>query len=213
MHLLVIEDRPGIAVRSAEALEQAGHHVHRCHETNAKTFPCQALTAACPLEGRHPIDLVVDVRCGTDDTATTGEAGGTCALRRDVPVLVDGRTDPFPGWAAVRREDEDLLPACERAVADHGRARAAAIEAEVDRMIGCSASEGSVVAFTRTGTGTRIHVQVPVEVNPQLAGAIATRVHAVERDRGAVHTVLDISVTGVDHAASNDFVRGSDVGG
>lgn len=197
MHLLVIEDRPGIAVRSAEALERAGHHVHRCHESDAKPFPCHALTAACPLEGRDPIDLVVDVRCGTGATATAGESGGTCALRRDVPVLVDGRVDPFPGWAAVRREDEDLLPACERAVADHDRARAATIEAAVDRMIGRADDEpGSVVTFARSGTRTSIHVRVPVEVSTQLAGALATRVHAVERDRGAVHAVLDIAVTG-----------------
>ena len=33
MHLLLIEDRPGIAANSAEALERAGHHVHRCHES------------------------------------------------------------------------------------------------------------------------------------------------------------------------------------
>lgn len=198
MHLLVIEDRPGIAVRSAEALEQAGHHVHRCHESDGKAFPCRALTSACPLEAGQPIDLVVDVRAGTDETATAGESGGTCALRRDVPVLVDGRVDPFPGWAAVRREDEDLIPACERAVADHDRARAATIESEIDRMVGLDAEggAGSAVTVSRTATGTSIVVRLPIEASPQLAGAVATRVHAVERDRGAVHSVLDIAVTG-----------------
>lgn len=201
MHLLVIEDRPGIAIRSAEALEQAGHHVHRCHDTDAKAFPCRALTSACPLEGKQPIDLVVDVRSGSSASDTAGEAGGTCALRRNVPVLVDGRADPFPGWAAVRREDEDLAPACERAVADHDRARAASIEAEVDRMLdtgtGGAGDGGSAVTISRTGTGTSIQVRVPREVTPQLASAIATRVHAFERDRGVVHTVLDIGVTGL----------------
>jgi hypothetical protein len=196
MHLLLIEDRPGIAANSAEALERAGHHVHRCHESDTKAFPCAALTASCPLEGPQPIDLVVDVRGGSDATATAGEAGGTCALRRDVPVLVDGRTDPFPGWSAVRREDEDLIPACERAVADHNRARAANIEAEIDRMIGAG-SEGSAVTFSNTQTGTSILIKVPIEVTPQIAGTLATRVHAIERDRGAVHSVLDIAVTGI----------------
>lgn len=201
MHILVIEDRPGIAVRSAEALEQAGHHVHRCLDPDATSFPCLGLTAACPLEEAQAIDLVVDVRCGTSGSATAGEAGGTCALRRDVPVLVDGRTDPFPGWAAVRGEDEDLLPACERAVADHDRARAARIEAEVDRMIGAVPDRpetGSTVAFGRTATATEIRVRVPKELTPREAGAIATRVHAAERDRGAVHRVLDIAVTGTE---------------
>lgn len=197
MHLLVIEDRPGIAVRSTEALERAGHHVHRCHESDAKPFPCVGLTGDCPLEGRQPIDLVVDVRCGSDSTATAGESGGACALRRDVPVLVDGRIDPFPGWAAVRREDEDLVPACERAVADHDRARAARIETAVDQVLGLGDDDpGTLVTFSRTAIGTSIQVQVPVEVTPQLAGTLATRVHAIERDRGAVHTVLDIAVAG-----------------
>lgn len=203
MHLLVIEDRPGIAASTTDALEQAGHQVHRCIDSDAKAFPCHGLTAGCPLEASQPIDLVVDVRCGTSVTATAGEAGGTCALRRDVPVLVDGRTDPFPGWAAVRREDEDLVPACERAVADHNRARAVRIEAEVDRMLGIgteasTSGEGSKVLVERTATATSIRVQVPGDVSKQQAGAIATRVHAVERDRGADHRVVDISVTSRD---------------
>lgn len=196
MDLLVIEDRPGIAASSSEALERAGHRVHRCHESEAKAFPCHGLTSSCPLEGRQAIDLVVDVRGGTSEAATAGESGGACALRRDVPVLVDGRTDPFPGWSAVRREDEDLIPACERAVADHRRARAATLEAAVDRMLDTGTS-GSVVTFSRTEVGTSIVVKLPFEeVSPQLAGAVATRIHAVERDRGAVHSVLDIAVTG-----------------
>jgi hypothetical protein len=45
---------------------------------------------------------------------------------------------------------------------------------------------------------------VPRELTPQQAGRIATRIHAVERDRGAVHRVLDIGVAaaeGVDAPA------------
>ncbi|WP_426573753.1 hypothetical protein [Aquihabitans sp. McL0605] len=201
MHLLMIEDRPGIAASSTSALERAGHQVHRCHEGTG-SFPCRGLTGGCPLEGPQPIDLVVDVRCGTDAAATASEAGGTCALRRGVPVLVDGRTDPFPGWAAVRREDEDLLPACERALADHDRARSAPIQIEVDRLLEVHApgSGPSTVRFGRTTMGTSIQVEVPVSVSPSFAGTIAARVHAIERARGAGHRVLDIGVTGPEPA-------------
>jgi hypothetical protein len=118
LDVLLIESHPGAGAAAAHALEQAGHTVHRCFETTTRGFPCRALTDTCPLDGN--VDVAFLARDHVTPRATPLEAGVTCAVRAQVPVVECGPDilDPFAPWIAQRIDrGDDPVPACE-AVAD-----------------------------------------------------------------------------------------------
>ncbi|HEX5401620.1 MAG TPA: hypothetical protein VFX16_04880 [Pseudonocardiaceae bacterium] len=104
-----------------DALRTAGHEVSTCHE---RTGLCQALRPGshCPLDGRAPIDLMVDVR-GQEPDLTAREFGVVCAIRDRVAIAVvgvDPRTPPrvpagLRPWVTVATVDS-LLRICRDAV-------------------------------------------------------------------------------------------------
>lgn len=204
MHILAIEDRSGAGAGDARRLRALGHDVSRCYGVADRPFPCRSLAGTCPLDGADGIDLVVDSRAGASLDATASEAGGVCALRRGIPVLVRGATDPFPGWSVVQEEGEPLEAACERAVEVQARAQAALVVDEAVRVLAGHGVEvpRPTARVTRTGRRTSIAVDVAVPLDAALRGTLATRVHAVHRASASPESVLDVAVTCPDATAT-----------
>jgi len=103
--------------QSAEALEEAGFGILRCHEPGEPEFPCNALVEGrtCPLD--VGFDVVATVRARPLDTMAPGELGVVCALRHGVPLVAAGVAPdrPFGSWAAVMVEQGgELVGACEK---------------------------------------------------------------------------------------------------
>ena len=196
MRILSIEDRPGAGAGDVRPLVDAGHDIARCHAEGAPAFPCAGLLGDCPIEEPAGIDVVVDSRSAPGDRTAADEAGASCALRRGIPVLVSGADNPFADWATVRRDGEPIVDACRRAIDEGAARRAAPLRAEVERILADEAQPGGAeVRITRCGTTARIAIEVPGPVSPALAGAVAARVHAVDRRRPSPESTLDIGVT------------------
>lgn len=117
MDVLVVESEQGVADGAIEQLEQAGHHVHRCHEPGAPAFPCAGLgNDRCPLE-TGPIDVALTVRSAAGRQPTVLEDGISCALRHRIPVVVAGETalHPFEFFGATSARHDHVVETCERA--------------------------------------------------------------------------------------------------
>ena len=87
MHILVTEQKPGQSKDLALRLRYLGCSVSTCHDDN--TDMCNGVVpGGCPLEGRRPADMVVDVRGEKEFTAR--EYGAVCGARAGLPVVLTG---------------------------------------------------------------------------------------------------------------------------
>jgi len=87
MHVLVTEQNAGQGKDLALRLRYLGCRVSTCHD--GSTDVCKGVVpGGCPLEGRQPADMVVDVRGGREFTAR--EYGAVCGLRAGLPVVLTG---------------------------------------------------------------------------------------------------------------------------
>lgn len=118
MKVLVVETEPHAAAMAMAQLDTSGHQIERCHEPDqdAAGFPCFGLSSGrCPIEDGD-IDVVLTVRGPSHPGPSPLEDGVTCALRRQVPVVVAGRTTPNPFERYhVGVANQDVVGACERA--------------------------------------------------------------------------------------------------
>jgi hypothetical protein len=197
MDILVTESSAGDARMAAEQLEAAGHHVHRCHDASAATFPCAGLTSECPIAA-NPIDLVLTVRGHVRTTPSPTEDGVTCGLRHRIPVAVAGRTvmNPFEAFGAESVESEDLVAACERVAASRRPAHeevANAVMRDTLRIEG-HAVEPSEVAVQRVDGRLRVRVLVPDEVPERAREIVAVRVVGRLREFDPHAAGIDIGV-------------------
>lgn len=120
MHVLITETQFGDADEVAGLLHGAGCHVTRCHD---RAGICRALGPGrrCPLDGRDPIDLMVDVREPLAEL-TAREYGAVRAVRARIPLAIVSVTDGpamvpdgLAHWAtAVNRAE--LLDTCRAAM-------------------------------------------------------------------------------------------------
>ena len=121
MRVLLLETDRHAGDGVAKKLSAAGHDVLRCHEADLDAFPCNALCGggSCPVEHRDSVDVVVTFRAHPYPRPTAFEDGVSCALRYDVPLVVAGTTalNPFDRWTTAISTDEDIVAACERALA------------------------------------------------------------------------------------------------
>ena len=117
MHVLVTETRPGGATRLVARLRELGCRVSTCHD-NGTVCVAVAPGGGCPLDGRDPAGVVVDVRAD-DAELTAREYGAVCgvrARRQVVFVHEDPERQPAiprgmnPHMAAVRAPA--LVQAC-----------------------------------------------------------------------------------------------------
>jgi hypothetical protein len=125
MRALLLETDRHAGDSVARKLTAAGHQVLRCHEVDLDAFPCNALCAggACPLEHRESVDVVVTFRAHAYPRPRPFEDGVSCALRHDVPLVVTGTSalNPFDRWTTEITPPDDIVAACERAVAAPNR--------------------------------------------------------------------------------------------
>ena len=186
MEVLVVESEPGAADIAIVKLEALGHQVKRCHEPEAEeqSFPCIGLASGhCPLE-EDAIDVVLTVRGQSHPNPTPLEDGITCALRRRVPVVIAGRTDPNPFERfGVAVADRDIAAVCERVATDpRDDYSAVALEA-LDWTLsfrGLSVHDARV-AVTRVGRGLRVVLSLPTGASKLVGSMAAVRVSGALR--------------------------------
>jgi hypothetical protein len=115
LHVLVVENEPGVADAAVAELVTAGHHVHRCHQPGAPAFPCAAVTdpRRCPLY--RSIDVVLSVR-DSRRVVTPYELGVSCCVRAGVPVVTQAPfgADRFGHLADAHAVPGTVATTCER---------------------------------------------------------------------------------------------------
>ncbi len=185
MRTLLIEPTPAGPASLARDLDAAGHDVVRCHPPDAPSFPCAGLTDGCPLDHSMPIDVAIAVRDEARPAPTADEAAVTCAIRAGLPVVVVGPpgANPFSAWSEPCHDPADVGAASERAIAGVAERRAAPLQAEAERVIALEGVDvGSVeVTVDRDGDLAAVTVRTERPVPKDLAGVMATRIHAVDQ--------------------------------
>lgn len=191
--VLAVESAPGVAGHEIDALEAAGHRVHRCHEPDDPAFPCRAVSGAgpCPLD--EGIDVGLLVRRGIAPRPTDHEQGVGCVIRAGVPLVEEGSAilDPYEGYVTRRVLGDDLVATCEAAVDESFAPFRAAIRSLISQLLaGAGHDAGDVtIDVERTGSDLRVDLRGP-EVPERVRQAIGVRVlDAVRRERRTYGTV------------------------
>lgn len=197
LDVLVIESQPGAAVSAVQALEAAGHHVHRCYDDDSLGFPCRGVVdlVECPL-ARHT-DVALLVRGRVAPRPTELEQGASCALRAGVPLVEDGPAalDPFEPWLAAR-VDDSVVNTCE-AASDTALGE---LRREILRLAAPILSSAGILASRARchiePQATRLHVQfdLPVAVIPGVKQALAVRVLDAVRGAGRTYGPVEVTV-------------------
>jgi len=154
MDVLLLESERGSAHEVIDALHDAGHVVHRCHEAGLPAFPCNGiLSGTCPLE-RGSIDVAVTVRPHVRPAPTPLEDGVACAIRRHVPVVLvgAGALNPYERFGVVEvAEAGDVANGCEVAVGRRRREIA---------VVALDAAQQLCDAFHHDATGMTVDVDM-----------------------------------------------------
>jgi hypothetical protein len=203
MRVLVVESDRHSADKAITDLQAAGHHVVRCHEVDLPAFPCNALRdqRTCPIDHPDSVDVVLDYRAHPHPRPTPFEDGVSCSLRHQVPLVVAGTSalNPFDNWTTAIAGDDDIVEACERAVALPVERLAAPARAEVRRRLRSqpSVAEQSDVTVYRAHGQLDAIVHLPDEAE-ELDGELAVAVAAVLRahDRFATRTNVAVERSG-----------------
>jgi hypothetical protein len=125
MHVLVTESAFGESTRMVASLRRLDCQVSTCHGT---VGICRAFAPGdrCPLDGGHPVDLVIDVR---DQSAqlTAREYGVVCGTRARLPVVLVSTTPEVPVCVPAGLEsrvtgatEDSVLSTCGQAVSFRG---------------------------------------------------------------------------------------------
>lgn len=188
LDVLLIEDRPGAATDDADALEAAGHRVHRCFDHSDRSAPCRVLDGQpCPVDGG--LDVALVVRRGVVTRPTPYEAGVSCALRAGVPLVEDGtdERDPYTRFLSGRVTG-DPVAECE-AVVERSRAR---LRDEMRGLVATLAAAGGLDemldhgpgAFDLEEEGSRHHLRLTIvgpDVPTRFRNRLAVRLLDVAR--------------------------------
>lgn len=197
LDVLLIESHAGAGHPEREALERAGHRVHRCHDGRSTGFPCVGLTdpERCPV-GR--VDVALLVRRGVCPNPTNLEQGVRCVIRRRVPLVEEGTTvlDPFEPFltsrvrggvaASVERASEQGLAPLRAAILDRVRRPLGSAGVPIDQID---------LRLERRGTGLRVELTGP-DVPPTVRGAVGVRVLDAIRSDGRTWGHVDVSFAG-----------------
>lgn len=205
LNLLVLESHAGVADHSIEALEAAGHRVHRCHE-GGRAFPCVGVTSPheCPID-RH-VDAALLVRRGVAPATTPLEDGVPCALRAGIPVVEDGTDllDPYAEHITTRvTTDESVVDACERAVVESMQPLEADVAAALVPFLEANGMHAGEVGVRLEPLGEllRIHLDA-VGLPPMLVGQLSVK--AVDTVRAMRRSWATIEVTTAGTATPTD---------
>jgi len=177
LDVLVIESHQGAAESAVHALEEAGHHVHRCYD-DSRDFPCRGVIDpdGCAL-ARHT-DVAI------------------CAIGAGAPLVETGPggLDPHGAWTAVRAGD-DVVATCEapsEATLDMLRREILRLAAPV--LFGAGIlTEQTWCRLEPMATRLRVDFDLPITVAPAVKQALGVRV--LDAVRGADRTYGPVQVT------------------
>lgn len=200
LDILVLQAQPHTDDQAVEALEAAGHRVHRCHDEDATSFPCRGAleSTACPLLVEPDVALLM--RRGVRPQPTALEVGVTCALRAGVPIVELGTDllDPFAPWVSHRIASAKEAPeACMEAAQLGREPLRKAVRDRLYSLLAAADVDPAAVECTITGGSSSLHVHIdlPQAVTLRLEHAIAVRVLDAIRASGRTYGHIDVSVS------------------
>jgi hypothetical protein len=206
MRVLVIDDPAGQAAPAVDALQQAGHHVSFCHETDAGVFDCNGMPGhdGCPLD-----QTGIDVALVGGATGPTGEplvdptvrsAGAGCAMRRRVPVVIAGTpSGATPAWAddVLAPGDPDVVERIDAAARQGRIPLIEASETAARNVLERNGMGDTPVAarVVREEHRLRVMVDVEADLDDRQRERIAVRVADTVRGIDAWSPSLDVQVS------------------
>jgi hypothetical protein len=200
LDILVMEAQPHTNDGAIDALEAAGHRVHRCHDADSTGFPCRGAVdrTACPVD--LELDVALLMRRGVRPQTGPLEAGATCAIRADVPIVELGTDllDPFAPWITRRIATADEAPAACADVASNSREPLRrAIRARISALLQASGIDPGTVEVTIGGgpASLDVHLDLPEPVGVRAEHALAVRVLDAVRSSGRTYGRIDVSVS------------------
>jgi hypothetical protein len=187
MRILLTQSDGRAGLRARAVLENAGHEVLACTDERGEPFPCAGVGG-----GRCPLDegavVAVSAPGLVPPVPQAGDVGVICALRHHLPVVVVAPESL--SWLDDRTglvDPADLPAAVELAAAAPLEPHTRTCTEEARRLVG-----GDVRAtVTRVGTGLRVDIDTPDDVDDKTAQALAVRVQTAVRR-------IDRWATGVD---------------
>jgi hypothetical protein len=200
MRVLLLETDRHAGDGVARKLTGAGHQVLRCHETDLDAFPCNALCAggSCPLEHRESVDVVVTFRAHAYPRPRPFEDGVSCALRHDVPLVVTGTTalNPFDRWTTEITPPDDIVAACERALATPNPTLSEAATRVVRSTLARNGVDpaGAEVVVTRRAGRLQARAVLP-DVAGEEPDKLAVAIAATLRDTAPHSNGIDVACT------------------
>ena len=194
MHVLMPATAAPAAQILAEELEERGHPVHRCHESDDTGIGCSVLRGReCPIE-QWPIDMVVAVRESSSGDSGPLDDGIVCAIRTRLPLIVGGATagNPFRAWSVEvpgRVTVDKVTEVAARPLAVHSQVATEALR----EYLGEVATPEDRVDVHRRGGGLLARVVVPGHLDPRARDMAAVRVTKAIREWDRFSPVLDVT--------------------
>jgi hypothetical protein len=178
MKVLLLEHGTTAETAVESRLEEAGHDVVRCHEPDRPAFPCRGLLDhdRCPLDDQS-VAVAVDVSPAPDVYAEHND-GVTCALRRDIPVVLtgDGPEQPMFELAAAVAEPGDVVSAVELAahapLQRPSEAATAALRDTLDRRGLAAVTASAEVRRNESCLSVTLDVDAPISAAVEQAAAV-----------------------------------------
>ncbi|MEQ1785770.1 MAG: hypothetical protein ABL966_01860 [Acidimicrobiales bacterium] len=200
LDILVMEAQPHTNDDAIAALEAAGHRLHRCHDADSTGFPCRGAVDrdACPVD--LDLDVALLMRRGVRPHPSPLEAGATCAIRADVPIVEIGTDllDPFAPWIARRIANPKEAPdACAEVASEQREPLRRAIHDRIAALLAAGNVDPGAVTCTISGASStlEIHLELPHAVGLRLEHALAVRVLDAVRSSGRTYGHIDVSVS------------------
>jgi hypothetical protein len=194
LDVLILESRHGAAKHHVEALRDAGHRVHMCHDDGSFDFPCRAITEGeqCPID--QGIDVALVVRRGVNPRPTPSEQGVSCAIRAGVPLIEDGPTvlDPYEPFLTLRVTG-DVVASAEQAMALGDEELQEALRSGVTPTLARAGVDPTEFgcSFERDATHLRVELSIPAEAH-DVEQALAVRVLDLLRDQRQTYEQIDV---------------------
>jgi hypothetical protein len=214
MRVLLVESDRHAADRAIADLRAAGHEIVRCHEADLPAFPCNALCdgGACPLDSDRGVDVVLDYRAHPYPRPTAYEDGVSCALRREIPVVVAGASalNPFDKWTSAIASSDSVVEPCERAATAPIENLVTLARAKVRQLLADdpAVADDSDVIVTRDAGRLEAVVLLP-ETAAELEGPLAVGVAGAIRTRDRWTPRIDVCVRRVPATNDRDIRHGT----
>jgi hypothetical protein len=190
MRILLTQSDGRAGLRARAVLENAGHEVLACTDERGEPFPCAGVAGGtCPLD--EGAVIAVSAPGSIPPVPQAGDVGLICALRHHLPVVVVA-PDSL-SWLDDRAgliDPADLPAAVELAALAPLQPHTRTCTEEVRKVVAGDAR----ATVTRAGTGLRIDIDTPDDVDDQTTQALAVRVQAAIRRIDRWATAVDVNM-------------------